>query len=89
MSSSRARRLRARVNRSVLVAVLLAAATGVGLSGATFSASTSTGSSSFGAASAFDYATVVTAGSPYLWWRMGDTSGATTADGSGNGRAGT
>lgn len=35
------------------------------------------------------YATEVAADSPYLWWRLGEASGTTAADTSGNGRTGT
>lgn len=73
------------------VAALGAFALAVGLlprSSAVYTASTATaGANATGAA--FSYSAAVTASSPWLWWRLGDTAGTTTADSSGNGRTAT
>ena len=89
MVSRRAQRWLVVARRRGAVVLTLAASLSLGVSGATFSVSTSNSAQSFASASAFDYATLVTAATPWLWWRLGDTGGTTTADGSGNSRTGT
>ena len=89
MVPSRAHRLWSGARRRATAATLAAAALSLGVSGATFSVSTTNATNTFNSAAAFDYATTVTASTPWLWWRLGDTGGTTVSDTSGNSRTGT
>ncbi|GAB3424863.1 LamG-like jellyroll fold domain-containing protein [Flindersiella endophytica] len=57
---------------------------------ARFTRQTANAGSSFGAAAVFSaYRAAVLASSPYLYWRLAETTGGTAADESGNGKTGT
>ena len=73
------------------VAALGVFALAVGLlprSSAVYTATTATAGAA-GSGAAYSYSAAVTASTPWLWWRLGDTTGTTTADSSGNGRTAT
>ena len=77
-----------RVLRGTVVAVVCAFALGIPTTSAAFAATTRNNANSWSVPN-WNYTTLVNAFGPFLYWKLDDTSGATAADTSGNGRTGT